>query len=177
VFRYKEIGGILCTKGVCYVVFNSLMFNTTKVLLCKWCFHIKFLLLPNACRGSVRALSFCYHNNNGSESTVVKTFELTWVEYHVAEPKKHHRNVFTVCNRRKRKSIVKSLLNHEGLEKFVYHANTPYSRPLAIYQMVIWKTLFVTMFLKYLLEILLFNRKSWVTGSLNRTNWRLLMDI
>jgi hypothetical protein len=30
-----------------------------------------------------------YHNNNGSESAIVKTVELTWVEYryHVAEPK------------------------------------------------------------------------------------------
>jgi hypothetical protein len=27
-----------------------------------------------------------YHNNNGSESTIVKTVELTWVLYHVAEP-------------------------------------------------------------------------------------------
>jgi hypothetical protein len=27
-----------------------------------------------------------YNNQNGSDSTVVKTIELTWVEYHVAEP-------------------------------------------------------------------------------------------
>jgi hypothetical protein len=28
----------------------------------------------------------CYHNNNGSESTVVETVEQTWIEHHVAEP-------------------------------------------------------------------------------------------
>jgi hypothetical protein len=33
--------------------------------------------LPNACRRSVRALSKCYHNNNGSETIVVETFEQT----------------------------------------------------------------------------------------------------
>jgi hypothetical protein len=43
--------------------------------------------LPNTCRRSVRALSKCYHNNIGSESPVVKTIELKWVVYHVAEPK------------------------------------------------------------------------------------------
>jgi hypothetical protein len=32
--------------------------------------------LPNAWRRSVRALSLCYHDNNGSESIVVKTVEL-----------------------------------------------------------------------------------------------------
>jgi hypothetical protein len=32
-------------------------------------------------------LSLCHHNKNGSENTVVKTVELTWVEYHIAEPK------------------------------------------------------------------------------------------
>jgi hypothetical protein len=32
--------------------------------------------LPNTCRRSVRAL---YHNNNGSQSTVVKTVELSLV--------------------------------------------------------------------------------------------------
>jgi hypothetical protein len=31
-------------------------------------------------------LLYCYHNNIGSESTVVKTVELTCVVYHVAEP-------------------------------------------------------------------------------------------
>jgi hypothetical protein len=42
---------------------------------------------PNACRRSVRALSKCYHNNNGSQTTVVKTVEQTGVVCHVAEPK------------------------------------------------------------------------------------------
>jgi hypothetical protein len=45
-----------------------------------------FVALPNAWRRSVRALSSCYHNNNGSQSTVDKTVELKWVLYHVAEP-------------------------------------------------------------------------------------------
>jgi hypothetical protein len=74
--------------GFCYVVFNSQMFNATEVQLWKWCFHIKLLLfmrpihvwrsrtLPNA----------CYHNNNGAESKVVKTIELSWAVYRVAEP-------------------------------------------------------------------------------------------
>jgi hypothetical protein len=31
-------------------------------------------------------LVLCYHNNNGSDSTVGKTVELMWVEYHAAEP-------------------------------------------------------------------------------------------
>jgi hypothetical protein len=44
--------------------------------------------LPNAWRRSVRALSSCYHNNTGSESTEVKTVELRWVVFHVAEPAK-----------------------------------------------------------------------------------------
>jgi hypothetical protein len=43
--------------------------------------------LPNAWRRSVRVLSQCYHNNNGSQSTVVKTVEHTRVVFHVAEPK------------------------------------------------------------------------------------------
>jgi hypothetical protein len=33
--------------------------------------------LPNACRRSVRALSKCYHNNNGSKSAFVETVEQT----------------------------------------------------------------------------------------------------
>jgi hypothetical protein len=33
--------------------------------------------LPNAWLRSVRALSLCYYNNNGSESTDVKTVELS----------------------------------------------------------------------------------------------------
>jgi hypothetical protein len=35
------------------------------------------------------ALSLCNHNNNGSESTVVKTVELRRVVYHVAEPENY----------------------------------------------------------------------------------------
>jgi hypothetical protein len=35
-------------QGFCYVVLNSHMFNATEVQLCKWCFHIKFLLLVEA---------------------------------------------------------------------------------------------------------------------------------
>jgi hypothetical protein len=34
----------------------------------------------------VRALSFCYHNNNGSQTTVVQNVEQTWIVSHVAEP-------------------------------------------------------------------------------------------
>jgi hypothetical protein len=67
------------TIWFCYVVFNSHMFNATEVQLCKWCFHIKFLLFMRPMH--VRALSKCLHNNNGSESTIVKTVELTCVEY------------------------------------------------------------------------------------------------
>jgi hypothetical protein len=37
----------------------------------------KNMALPNACRRSVRALSFCYHNNNGSQTTVVQNVEQT----------------------------------------------------------------------------------------------------
>jgi hypothetical protein len=38
----------------------------------------------------------CYHNNNGSESAVVKTVELTWVECHVAAPYAHTGKVQSV---------------------------------------------------------------------------------
>jgi hypothetical protein len=43
--------------------------------------------LTNACQRSVRAHSWFYHDNIGSESTVDKSVELTRVVYHVAEPK------------------------------------------------------------------------------------------
>jgi hypothetical protein len=42
--------------------------------------------LPNAWRRSMRALYEFYQNNNGSESTVVKTVELIWFVFRVAEP-------------------------------------------------------------------------------------------
>jgi hypothetical protein len=72
-------------------------FNATEVQLQKWCFHTKLLIfkilvhmwrsLSNACRRSVRALSYvyCNHNNNGPERTVVETVEHTWI-VNVAEP-------------------------------------------------------------------------------------------
>jgi peptidase E len=79
------------------------MFNATEVQLWKYLiyhtvYNISYLILtlneantcvtlPNACRRSVSALlSKCYHNNNGSESTVDETVEQTWDVYHVAEP-------------------------------------------------------------------------------------------
>jgi hypothetical protein len=69
----------------------------SEVQLWKICFLTNFctlneantlVALPNAWRRSVRALSFCYHNNNGSQSTVDKTVDLRWVVYRVAEPSK-----------------------------------------------------------------------------------------
>jgi hypothetical protein len=61
------------------------MFNATEFQLCKWCFQNLLLTpneantcvalperLPNACRRSVRALSVCYHNNIGSQTTGIE---------------------------------------------------------------------------------------------------------
>jgi hypothetical protein len=72
--------------GFCYVAFNSPMFNATYVQLHKWYFHIKFGLFIkpiHVWRSRTPAGVRCahspsvYHNNNGSECTVVKTVELT----------------------------------------------------------------------------------------------------
>jgi hypothetical protein len=59
----------------CYVVFNSHMFQATEVQLENGVvIHIFYyeantcVALPKACRRSVRALSYCYHNNNVSQS-------------------------------------------------------------------------------------------------------------
>jgi hypothetical protein len=50
------------------------------------------MALMNACRRSVRALSLCYHNNKGSQTTIDETVEQTLAVCYVAEPnytKKH----------------------------------------------------------------------------------------
>jgi hypothetical protein len=80
-------------RRFCCVVFNSQMFNATKVQLWKWCFHIFHTFCEaNTCvalRRSVRALFKCYQNiGSDPENTVVKTVELTWVVYYVAEPRR-----------------------------------------------------------------------------------------
>jgi hypothetical protein len=68
------------------------MFNASEVQLCAWYFLIKIVPVLHMCGAperlaAVRALSLCYHNNNGSESTVVESIEQIEIEHQVVEPK------------------------------------------------------------------------------------------
>jgi hypothetical protein len=77
-----------------YVIFNSHMLtlrgSTLKKMLPYKNFYFKWG--QYTCGAPQRLTAFgartfyCYHNKNGSQSTVDKTVELRWVVYRVAEP-------------------------------------------------------------------------------------------
>jgi hypothetical protein len=73
------------------------MVNTSVVQICihgvflynfysTWDQYILYVALPNVWRRSISAISLCYHNNIGSESTVFEGVEQTWIVHHAAEP-------------------------------------------------------------------------------------------
>jgi hypothetical protein len=83
-FRPHQSGKVsILLRGIQFTHVQRYSGSTVKMVLSNKFFTlneaITCVALPNACRRSVRALSECYHNNNGSQTTVVETVKQSWV--------------------------------------------------------------------------------------------------
>jgi hypothetical protein len=96
VCMYKSTDIMILLRGIQLTLVHRYWCSTVKMVFSYKIFTFyeasTLVALPNAWQRSMRALSYCYPNNNGSESTVVKTVELRWVVCHVAEPNCWHLN-------------------------------------------------------------------------------------